>query len=669
MKQNIRTASALPLAITLAMGITAKAAENFSDLDLEALMEIPVSVASSQTLSIRETPGIVSVLTDKDIQNSGARDLTDLLRMISGVSFGAEVLQTKGIGFRGIWANEGKVLVKIDGQDWNELAYASFQVGDRLPVSLIERIEVIRGPGSVIHGGWAEVAVIDIHTKGHKEMADFYAAGAAGKLASGERGRSNGTLGASHSFSDNSGFSIWAYGGQMLLSDKTYTSQAGDSADLRHASTNKPLMINASGEWNHLSTRLIWERFSDQQITNYGDPSLAPIDIKFESLLGEIKYDIPVTSDWQITPSLKIDRQTPFNSKDPTGINTGAYLDKFYQRFTGSIIARHSMEGGSYASAGVEYKDDRAKVLSDPGNNNGKFYPNSNDPSPYFQMSSVAAFVETMFKTNFGNFSAGIRHEKPSILQSSTVPRFAWTKIWGDWHSKALVSYAYRAPSFENVSLNPDILPEHTRTLEFEVGRTLAQHNRLTLSLFHTVIKDPIIYQPVNGSDSYQNFAQTGSRGIEFEWAYRTENLTSAATWSISTAQGLNSVPLYDSGNPQANLGFSNHILAWNSSWQFEPEWRLSTIIQHRSPYRAFLPDATYTTTSAQDVDASTFALLAVKKENLLAPGVTATIGAANILNQNEATPFAYRSDNSTASSLPGRSRELFVRLEYSHDL
>jgi len=70
-----------------------------------------------------------------------------------------------GLSLRGNWANEGKVLVLMDGQPFNELLYQSVAVGNRFPVDAIERVEIIRGPGSAQYGGSAEYGVINIITK------------------------------------------------------------------------------------------------------------------------------------------------------------------------------------------------------------------------------------------------------------------------------------------------------------------------------------------------------------------------------------------------------------------------------------------------------------------------------------------------------------------------
>ena len=120
-------------------------------LNLEDLMQIKVEVASLKQMSTQESPSIVTLLTHEEIINSGARDVIDVLRMIPGIDFGMDTEGITGIFMRGNWAHEGKVLLMLDGLEMNELRFNTSAFGNRFDVSQIERIEIIRGPGSTIY--------------------------------------------------------------------------------------------------------------------------------------------------------------------------------------------------------------------------------------------------------------------------------------------------------------------------------------------------------------------------------------------------------------------------------------------------------------------------------------------------------------------------------------
>lgn len=141
--------------------------------ELELLkQEESVSVASRQEQRISEAPANVYVITDEDILRSGVTDLPTILRRIPGM----EVTQMNGADFnvsvRGdnqVAAN--KLLVMVDGRS----IYIDAQgivLWKLLPVTLseIKRIEVLKGPASVLYGFNAFDGIINIITKSPEEM-------------------------------------------------------------------------------------------------------------------------------------------------------------------------------------------------------------------------------------------------------------------------------------------------------------------------------------------------------------------------------------------------------------------------------------------------------------------------------------------------------------------
>ncbi|MEO0304207.1 MAG: Plug domain-containing protein, partial [candidate division WOR-3 bacterium] len=102
------------------------------DLGLEELLSQEVNVATQKSLNIRETAGIVTVITKEDIEKIGAKDLLEILSNIPGFFFGADVSQTVSLGVRGVWANEGKILLLLDGHEINELTYSNIILGNHI---------------------------------------------------------------------------------------------------------------------------------------------------------------------------------------------------------------------------------------------------------------------------------------------------------------------------------------------------------------------------------------------------------------------------------------------------------------------------------------------------------------------------------------------------------
>src|SRR5690606_6202510 len=130
----------------------------YAATEMEHAISQAIEAASRKPLPLRKSPSIISVITAEEIEKSGATDLMGIFRMIPGVEFNVDVEGVVAISFRGLWANEGNISLKIEEQEINEIAYASLQFGNHHNVRDIKKVEIIRGPGSAIYGGCAEYA-------------------------------------------------------------------------------------------------------------------------------------------------------------------------------------------------------------------------------------------------------------------------------------------------------------------------------------------------------------------------------------------------------------------------------------------------------------------------------------------------------------------------------
>lgn len=132
--------------------------------------EAKVMAASRREQSVSEAPLAVDVVTREEILASGARSLPDLLRFRVGLDVvdGRSIDGNRAIvsvrGFPHEFA--GNTLVLVDGRN----VYSANQGGvywERIPLPLsdIERIEIVRGPNSALYGTGAGVGVINIVTR------------------------------------------------------------------------------------------------------------------------------------------------------------------------------------------------------------------------------------------------------------------------------------------------------------------------------------------------------------------------------------------------------------------------------------------------------------------------------------------------------------------------
>lgn len=137
------------------------------DLTLEQLGDLQVTTATKEPEEVWDTPAAIYVITQEDIQRSGATSIADVLRLAPGVEVGRIDSDSWAVGIRGFENNFSKaVLVLIDGRSVYTPLFAGvhWDVQDVL-LEDIDRVEIIRGPGATVWGPNAANGVINIVTK------------------------------------------------------------------------------------------------------------------------------------------------------------------------------------------------------------------------------------------------------------------------------------------------------------------------------------------------------------------------------------------------------------------------------------------------------------------------------------------------------------------------
>lgn len=142
----------------------------FAEVDfgsLEALRDLEVTTVSKKEESSLEAAAAVYVLSGDDIRRSGAVNIPEALREVPGLNVARIDSNRWAISARGFnreFAN--KLLVLLDGRSvYTPLFSGTFWDSLNVPLSDIERIEVVRGPGASLWGANAVNGVINIITK------------------------------------------------------------------------------------------------------------------------------------------------------------------------------------------------------------------------------------------------------------------------------------------------------------------------------------------------------------------------------------------------------------------------------------------------------------------------------------------------------------------------
>ena len=163
-------------------GAIAGSDADLMNADLEDLLVLESTSVAKKRQNVQDSAAAVYVITQEEIRNSASSTIPDLLRVVPGVEVGQITNGVTAVTIRGFnGRNSGSLLVMVDGRS----VYVSTLSGifwDQLGIPLhdIERIEVVRGPGSTLWGANAVNGVINIITKNSADTLGVQASARAG---------------------------------------------------------------------------------------------------------------------------------------------------------------------------------------------------------------------------------------------------------------------------------------------------------------------------------------------------------------------------------------------------------------------------------------------------------------------------------------------------------
>jgi iron complex outermembrane receptor protein len=170
-RSNLRGLRALLLLLLGAACPPGYAQGDLTETSLEDLLKTGVTSVSKKTQALSDTAAAIHVITQEDIRRSGATRLTEVLAQAPGIEVGriaGGIASVTIRGFSGQWAN--KLLVLIDGRSvYTQTFSGTYWDMQNLLLEDIERIEILRGPGSTLWGANAVNGVINIITRSARD--------------------------------------------------------------------------------------------------------------------------------------------------------------------------------------------------------------------------------------------------------------------------------------------------------------------------------------------------------------------------------------------------------------------------------------------------------------------------------------------------------------------
>lgn len=536
------------------------ASADLTQLPIEQLMDIEVFAASKFPQKTIEAPSAVTILTAADIKSYGYRTLADVLRSVRGMNVSNDrnysYLGVRGSGRTGDF--NSRMLLLVDGYRLNDPIYDQAFIGTEefLDVDLIERVEIVRGPGSSIYGSNAVLGVINIITR---RGSDLDGIEASGELASFGTDKERLSYGKRH---EN--------GAELLLSASRYDSRGQDLLFPEYGGVAR----NLDGDrYKRFFGKLSYAGFTltggyssrDKAVptasygTVFNDPNFLVTD---GSAFMDIGYYGDLGQRWDLSAHVFRGRYTyegiyPYAAlnKDTAQGNWWGAEAKLVGRFE-----RHKVV------TGVEYQDN---YRQDQANFNIGTPPPLNLDD---RRSSTRAGIYLQDEITLAEqwmFNAGLRYDHYSTAGDAVNPRLGL--IWSPLDTtafKLLYGTAFRAPNVYELyyalagsqKANPGLKPEEITTYEFVVEHQLRPNFRLTADAYSNKISDNInqVTDPV-GDLIFMNTGQVDAHGVELEaerlWDGGARLRTSYA-WQISREKDTGA-ELVNSPRHLAKLNYS----------------------------------------------------------------------------------------------------------------
>ena len=164
------TLAILLLSMGLYVHVHAQVPDSMINLSLTDLMTLEVSIASKSKQEVNKAPGIITVITKKEIESYAAENLGQVLDKVVGAKFiTTNVLTDNLVVFRGqsLTPYNNHVLILLNGRPVRDPITGGLNntIFTGFPIHIIESIEIIRGPGSILYGSCAYSGVINILTQ------------------------------------------------------------------------------------------------------------------------------------------------------------------------------------------------------------------------------------------------------------------------------------------------------------------------------------------------------------------------------------------------------------------------------------------------------------------------------------------------------------------------
>lgn len=666
-----------------------------ANMTLEELGELEIDITAKEEEKAKDAFNIVTVVTREDIRQAHCRDIAEALQLVPGFNLVQDVTYLS-LSVRGLYGFEGRVLFMINQIPVSDLQFGGFPLNNHIPIATIDRIEVIRGPGSVLYGGIAELSVVNIVTEDGAGLKGARVAGSVGSYRSGV-GQLAGTAGVGNSFKDGQ-YSVVVSQARGRRSDGM-SRDFGGTPSFRHnedSAGEETEFIAVQGNYKGLSGKFVYDGLHVNRVypvgmTTFDDASEA-IEARryrdtFKAIGGALSYERNLSDHLQMFTSMEYQQSIPFevdyrgDDIDPSSGLIGDQVKVERYRAKGHLSYKSN---GTHLVFGGEATSDHASLIVDPSSRERSVYRRFPDDAPSdkidFHSHALFATAKQRFDLQGSDitFSVGARADESELFAGQVSPRTGVIYKASNLTAKLLYHQGFRAPLVGNSAnslfgLDPAkpwrrrVTPETSTVYEAELGYQLSDGITLTSNIFYQKMSDIIefVFDPDRRDVYSANGGSIGTYGFESELRVRGGRYRSVSSVSYF-APDITPSGTRRGGETYIDPHIPNSLLA-------VPTWKLSSHHSYRLSDRLsaqfFLLSlsgkrVTVGAGSSRSIDPEFILTTGLLLDRFFqVPGLSLDVSLHDLLDQGPSLGTPFR--DSGADSMQYRGRELVTRLEF----
>jgi outer membrane receptor for ferrienterochelin and colicins len=497
---------------TIDVKMTKVGTENMYDISLEDLLNMEVTTASKKAEKNIDAPGIISTITKEEIKYFGANNLNDVLERATSIqTIGSHLWPNNISAMRGDLRSlyDNHTLLLINGRPIRDgvTGGVNYPIYLGLPVEMIEKIEIIRGPGSVLYGSNAFTSVINIITKDNGDKNSIRINGTAGSF--GTMGGSVHGAYAKNDFKAKVNVNLdnlkgWDYSAITVHPDPSLPNLP---IDKKYGRQNTGLAADLS--YKGLSFTGFYT-FNNQEIVGIIPYASWEGKNKMSRLFLNLSYTHKISDAWEASLNLT------HNSSD-WRVNDEAIVPFDHQENSDNL-AELTVNGSLLENLNLVV----GGVIDTRNKNN--IGPNDAIPIKYNQ-THLSAYIQADYRPiEILKLIVGAQLNKPNVGDIDIVPRvgaiFNFTDNFG---VKTLYASAFRSPwpieqflDNPNIVGNPNLEPEKISTLDIQLFYS-SKKAEGSITYFNSLFTNSVTRGILDSVFTYINQGELHMNGFELE--------------------------------------------------------------------------------------------------------------------------------------------------------